>query len=313
MRVLITGASGFVGYHFIEALREVCPASTELIATAKTAEGDVEGLDITDRGAIDSAIARYRPSHVMHLAGIAAVPAAASAPDVTWRVHLNGTLNLARAILEIVPDCFLINAGSGLIYGASAKSGQLLDEDTLLAPLDDYSASKAAADLALGALAPQGLKCIRMRPFNHFGPRQSEQFVATAFATQIARIEAGLVEPVIRVGNLAAARDFLDVRDVAAAYALAVVKSNAIVPGTILNLASGEARRIDDLLNALLSLSTVPIRVEEDPARLRPSDLPRIVGDAKKARDLLGWSPVHSFDKTLTEVLADCRSRLHEA
>ena len=310
MRVLITGASGFVGSHFMEALRDVCPASAELMPTAKTAEGGAEALDITDRVAIDAAVARYRPSHVMHLAGIAAVPAAASAPDVTWRVHLNGTLNLARAILETVPDCFLINAGSGLIYGASAKSGQPLDEDALLAPLDDYSASKAAADLALGALAQQGLKCIRMRPFNHFGPRQSEQFVATAFATQIARIEAGLVEPVIRVGNLAAARDFLDVRDVATAYALAVIKSNEILPGTILNLASGEARRIEDLLTALLSLSTVPIRVEQDPARLRPNDVPCVVGNARKARDLLGWLPVHSFDQTLAEVLADCRTRL---
>ncbi|MCK9909988.1 NAD-dependent epimerase/dehydratase family protein, partial [Microbacteriaceae bacterium K1510] len=146
MRVLITGAAGFVGSHFLEAMRRVCPDDAELIPTAKNAGDDVEELDIVDRSAIGAAVAHYRPSHVMHLAGIAALPAAASAPDVTWNVHVDGTLNLARAILEHVPDCSLINAGSGLIYGASAKSGLPLDENTLLAPVDDYGASKAAAD-----------------------------------------------------------------------------------------------------------------------------------------------------------------------
>jgi len=309
MRVLITGAAGFVGPHVMDALRDVSPSDVELIPTARTADVGPEPLDITDRHAVDAAIARHRPTHIVHLAGIAAWSAAASAPNVTWRVHLDGTLNIARAILENAPDCYLINAGSSLIYGESAKSGQPLDENTLLAPLDDYSAS-AAADLALGALAHRGLKCIRMRPFNHFGPGQSEDFVATAFATQIARIEAAMAEPVIRVGNLTSARDFLDVRDVAAAYALAVVKSGEIAPATILNLASGQARRIDNLLNALLALSSVSIRVEEDSARVRPSDLPRIVGDAQRARDLLGWAPTRSFEQTLGEVLASCRAQL---
>lgn len=313
MRVLITGAAGFVGPHVTAALRDVCPSSVELITTAKSEDEGLEPLDVTDRNAVDAAIVQYQPTHVVHLAGIAALPAAASVPDVTWRVHLDGTLNLARAILANVPDCFLVNAGSGLIYGESAKSGLPINEDALLAPLDDYGASKAAADLALGALAHRGLKCIRMRPFNHFGPGQSDHFVATAFATQIARIEASLAAPVIRVGNLNAARDFLDVRDVAAAYALAAVKSDKIKPGTILNLASGTARRIDDLLSALLALSPVSISVEEDSARMRPSDLRRIVGDSQRARDLLGWSPQHSFDQTLQEVLAECRGRLVKA
>lgn len=294
----------------MNALRDLFPNNLDLIPTGRTAVGEMEGLDVTDRRAVDRVIAHHSPTHVIHLAGIAALPAAASDPDATWRVHLDGTLNLARAILAVSPGCHLINAGSGLIYGESAKSGLPLDEDTVPAPLDDYSASKAAADLALGALAHRGLKCIRMRPFNHFGPGQSEHFVATAFATQIAEIEAGRADPLIRVGNLTSARDFLDVRDVAAAYALAAAKSDQIAPGTILNLASGKARRINDLLSALLSRSSVSIRIEEDSSRMRPSDLPYVVGNAQRAKDLLGWSPKHSFDETLNEVLAECRARV---
>ena len=310
MRVLITGADGFVGPHAVNALCDLFPSNLELIPTARTADGGTEALDITDRSAVDGAIARCRPTHVVHLAGITALPAAASDPDATWRVNLDGTLNLARAILAVAPDCHLINAGSGLIYGESAKSGLPLDETSLLAPMDDYSASKAAADLALGALAHRGLKCIRMRPFNHFGPGQSEHFVATAFAIQIAKIEAGCADPLIHVGNLTSARDFLDVRDVAAAYALAVAKSDTIAPGTILNLASGKVHRINDLLIAILSRSSVSIRVEEDSSRMRPSDLPCVIGNAQRARDFLGWSPKHSFDETVSELMEECRARL---
>jgi GDP-4-dehydro-6-deoxy-D-mannose reductase len=222
---------------------------------------------------------------------------------------LDGTLVIANAILEKLPDCCLINAGSGLIYGDSAKSGEPLDENALLAPVDEYGATKAAADLALGALAHRGLKCIRMRPFNHIGSGQSESFVVPAFAGQIARIEAGLSAPVMRVGNLDAERDFLDVRDVAAAYALAVKNADSIAPGTILNIASGKPRKISAILDALLSHTTVEIRVELDPARMRPSDLSCVVGNAKRARTLLDWEPEQPFETTLLDVLNDQRRR----
>ena len=176
--------------------------------------------------------------------------------------------------------------------------------------MDEYAATKAAADLALGALAGKGLKCVRLRPFNHTGRGQDEAFVIPAIAMQIARIEAGLQPPVIRVGNLDAERDFLDVRDVVVAYALAVTKASELTPGTIINIASGTARRVRDILEYLLRLSRKPIALEKDEARMRPSDVPRIVGNGERARRLLGWVPEHSFDDTLADVLDDCRDRV---
>lgn len=310
MRVLVTGAAGFVAPYVVEALRSVCGPGLELILTARRAGDTIEPLDVTNRSAVNDIIARFRPTHVVHLAGIAAPSAAASAPDVAWHVHLQGTLNIAYAILTNAPNCWLINAGTGLIYGENAKASLPLNEAALPAPLDEYGATKAAADLALGALSHRGLKCIRMRPFNHIGPGQSEHFVVPALAAQVARIEAGLSEPVIRVGNLNAERDFLDVRDVATAYALAVQKSDRITPGTILNIASGQARSISSVLDLLLSLSAAEIRVEQDPSRMRPNDLPHIVGDARRVRELLGWSPKRPFEQTIFDILADCRKRL---
>jgi GDP-4-dehydro-6-deoxy-D-mannose reductase len=269
----------------------------------------VRAIDVTDRTAVEDAIVGSNPTHVMHLAGIAAPTAVNADPDEAWRVHLQGTLNLARVILKRAPDCWLINVGSALVYGESAKAGRALDENALLAPLDEYSASKAAADLALGPLIRSGLKCIRLRPFNHTGPGQSEAFVAPAFAVQIARIEARLAPPIICVGNLDAQRDFLDVRDVANAYALVMKNLERLESGTVLNIASGIPRRISDILASLIARSRVEISVEQDPMRQRPGDLPILLGDASRARRLLHWKPEYSFEDTLTALLNDCRAR----
>lgn len=312
MRVLITGASGFVGPYLFDSLRRVS-ANATVILTGKTAAvhakaGRIDPLDVTDRAAVDQAIARYSPSSIVHLAGIAAPTAANADPEMAWRVHVQGTLNVANSILANAPDCTLIHVGSGLVYGTSARSGLPLDEATLLEPSDDYSATKAAADLALGAMVRRGLRCVRFRPFNHIGPGQDEAFVVPSFAMQIARIEAQLQPPVIRVGNLDAERDMLDVRDVTMAYAIAAQRARELPPRTILNVASGTAYRIGDLLERLIALSNVPITVERDPARMRPADLPTIVGDASLARELLGWAPEYRFDQTLAEILAYCRN-----
>lgn len=313
-RVLITGALGFAGRYLTEALRRSYEDNVEIVATAKKAGqhallGSVMALDVTDRATVEEAIARANPTHVVHLAGIAAPTAVNADPGEAWRVHLHGTLNLARVILKQAPDCWLINVGSALVYGESAKEGRALDENALLAPLDEYSASKAAADLALGPLIRSGLKCIRLRPFNHTGPGQSEAFVVPAFAMQIARIEARLAPPIIRVGNLDAQRDFLDVRDVANAYALVMKNLERLESGTILNIASGIPRRISDILASLIARSRVEISIEPDPARQRPGDLPILLGDASRARRLLHWKPELPFEDTLTALLNDCRTR----
>jgi len=312
MRIAITGACGFVGPYVVDALIRLLGRNIEILATSKDGEqhaglGSLLPLDVTDGPAVAAFIAATKPTHVVHLAGITAVAASNADPDTAWKVNLNGTLNLARAILQHCPTCWLLNIGSGLIYGESANLGHLLDETTLLAPTDEYSASKAAADLALGALVRRGLKCIRLRPFNHSGPGQSEDFVVPSFAMQIARIEAGLGPAVIRVGRLDAERDFLDVRDVAHAYALAVAKSASLPPGVPINVASGVPRRIADILQALLGQSTRSIEIAIDPARMRPTETPRFVGSAEKAKSLLDWMPRYPFERTLTDVLSHSR------
>ena len=314
-RILVTGAGGFVGPHLIDELKRACGEGanifgTSLMGLAHPTLGWLEPLDICDAEATRGAVARWRPTHVVNLAGLAAPASAAAAPEAAWGVHLRGSRNLAEAILAEAPDCWLLHVSSGLVYGASAKSGQPMDEDTLLAPQDEYSASKAAGELALGALAPRGLRCVRLRPFNHAGRGQSADFVVAAFATQIARIEAGLAPAVMRVGNLEASRDFLDVADVVAAYALAVRDSERLVSGDIFNIASGRAWPISAILTRLLSLSAMTIAVEPDPARERPDDLPMVVGDASRIRTRLGWAPRHDFMTTIGEVLDDARQRV---
>lgn len=314
MHILVTGAAGFVAPYAARALRQRLPESR--IFGASRAKGalpdfdEIVAMDVCDGSAVREVIKRVRPTHVLHLAAIAAPSQAASDPELAWRVNVFGTLNIAKALLAAAPKCALAHVGSGLIYGDSARAGNPLDESALPVPLDDYGVTKIAADMAVGALARKGLRAIRLRPFNHSGPGQSEDYVVPAFAMQIAQIEAGRTDPVLRVGNLEAERDFLDVRDVADAYALVLSKSATIPPGAVFNIASGCGRSISSILETLLSFSHIAIRVEQDAMRMRPSEISTIVGDATKAHNDIGWSPHLSFDQTLRDVLEDSRRRV---
>jgi GDP-4-dehydro-6-deoxy-D-mannose reductase len=173
-----------------------------------------------------------------------------------------------------------------------------------------YAASKTAADLALGAMANDGLRVIRLRPFNHTGPGQSTDFVMPAFARQIARIAAGLQPPVIRTGALDTQRDFLDVRDVCTAYTSCLRHADNIASGTILNIASSVPRRIGDILDDLLRLAGASASVETEEALLRPSDIPIAAGDARTAQAALSWRPLIPWQQTLRDVLDDWHTRL---
>jgi len=208
----------------------------------------------------------------------------------------------------------LIHVSSADAYGRSFTAGAPLDETALLAPINVYGATKAAADLALGAMpgpgTEGGLHVIRLRSFNHAGPGQGDDFALSAFARQVARIASGLQPPVLRTGNLDPERDFLDVRDVVRAYALAIARARTLPNRIILNLASGTPRRIGTVLADLIALARVQITIEPDPARMRPSDIPRSVGDAGLARDLLGWEPHIPWQQTLADVLEDWKSRV---
>ncbi len=291
---MVTGAGGFVGRHLCATLAASFPAAKLQALRA----------DITDPGALDAEISAAAPEACIHLAGVAAVPAARQDPRRAFAVNLDGTLNLARALLTHAPRCRLIYAGSADCYGATFRTGVPLDESAPLAPLNTYAASKAAADLALGAMAAEsGLLVLRLRPFNHVGPGQSEAFALGSFAAQLRRIAAGEAPAVLRVGNLDAERDFLHIADVTRAYALALDRFDELPDATILNLASGTPRRLRDMVEAMIATLGIPVAIELDPARLRPSDIPRATGNAARAAALLGWQPTHSLQDIVNAVL----------
>ncbi len=298
--ILITGAEGFVGRHLLPQLARMFPGAK--LATPR--------LDIRDPAAVRDAVVACAPEACIHLAAIAAVAAAEADLDAAWQVNLHGTLHLASAILRQMPACTLVFASTADAYGSSFRGGVPVTEATALAPLNTYSATKAAADLALGAMVGDGLRVIRVRAFNHTGPGQSSAFVVAAFARQVARIAAGVQAPVVQVGNLEAFRDFLDVRDVCRAYAMCVAKAAELPAGQILNIASGATRRIGDILTELTDIAGIKPAIEVHPARMRVADIPVAVGDASVAQELLGWAPEIQWPATLQETLRDWQGRV---
>ncbi|WP_428377073.1 GDP-mannose 4,6-dehydratase [Lichenicoccus sp.] len=299
-RILATGLTGFSGRHLQPAVASILP-DAELVPL---------DCDLTDADAVAARVRDVRPDACIHLAAIAAIGAAGSDPAMAWRVNLHGTLALADALVRCVPGAALVHVSSGDAYGRSFTGGIPLDERAALAPMNVYGATKAAADLALGAIAGPALHVVRLRPFNQAGPGQSDAFALPAFAHQVAMIARGLHPPVLQVGNLDPERDFLDVRDVARAYALTLARVRTLPNGTILNLASGTPRRIGALLDDLLALAGITPAIEADPARMRPSDIPRAIGDASRARALLDWAPEIAWDRTLADVLDDWMQRV---
>jgi GDP-4-dehydro-6-deoxy-D-mannose reductase len=314
-RVLVTGGDGFVGRYLVKALHAQLPAGHEVIVGTfanhgLNGSGPVRriALDITDPVRIRTVLQEEQPTHLFHLAAIAALDAARHDLRQTWAVNFSGALNVAIGIMEAAPGCRLLFCSSAQIYGASFRDGKALDESAPLDPVDAYGASKAAADLMVGQMAKQGLRAIRLRPFNHTGAGQGRGFVVPDFAAQIAAIERGEQKPVLEVGNLESRRDLMDVHDVVDAYVRSILRFDHLSPGCAINLASGKAISAREILDALVSLSAAKIEVHNDPARMRGSDIPLIHGDASRARELLDWSPKIAIDATLRSVLEHHRS-----
>ncbi|WP_158746805.1 GDP-mannose 4,6-dehydratase [Acidisphaera sp. L21] len=299
-RILVTGAGGFVGGHLLTAIRGALP-SAELFT---------DWFDIADAAAVRHAVRAARPDACVHLAAIAAIPAAQKDPDEAWRVNLHGTLSLARTLMQDAPDCALLFVSTSDAYGATFKSGVMLDETAALNPMNTYGATKAAADLALGAMAREGLRVIRARPFNHTGPGQSDAFVVASFARQVALVAAGKQDATLMVGALDSERDFLDVRDVCACYLQCLLRADRIPSGTIFNIASGQPRKVGDVLADLIDIAGVKVTVSTDPGRLRTAEIPLAAGNPAQAKRLLDWQPAIPWRQTLTDVLAYWRTTI---
>lgn len=302
-RVLITGAGGFVGRHLAAALQQRHP---DWRLDLPGGPGEAGGLDVSDPDAVSDRIERGRPDMVVHLAAVAAVTTSLRDPRLAWRINLDGTLNVVLAMQQHVADAHLLFVSSAEVYGQSLVGAEPVDEGALLQPVNPYAASKAAGDILVRQAAAAGLAATVCRPFNHIGPGQSDAFLVPNFAGQIARIEAGLQAPVIEVGSLDEERDFLDVEDVVHAYRLLMERRSDPAARGVFNIASGQAIRIGDILERLLSRSRVKIEVRVDPDRLRPTSIRTVVGDASRLRSL-GWAPRRSIDDSLGAVLEDCR------
>ena len=292
MRILITGAGGFVGRYLV-------PLLSERFSDAKVFSSD---CDVVDERAVKAAF-EIRPTAVIHLAGISAFSEARTDTRRAWQINLHGTLNVARAVIEQAPNARLIFAGTSQGYGAG-RGIMPIDESAPLAPVTAYAATKAAADLALGALAAEGLRCIRLRLFNHTGPSQSTRFVVGSLARQIADIAAGRARATVSVGSLESQRDFLDVRDVCEAY-VACIRADPHLPSDLVfNVASGVARRVGDILDELLAIAGVSAEIASESQLLRAMEPSILVGDSDRIRDQLGWSPRIAWERTLSDMLA---------
>jgi GDP-4-dehydro-6-deoxy-D-mannose reductase len=302
---LVTGAAGFAGSHLVEHLLETEPAVAAWSNPGGHAgvPGDPRvrwsAVDLLNGADVATAIADLRPSAIYHCAGFASVGAAWSAPARVLQVNAVGTQHLLEAVRRARLQCRVLVTGSALVYQPSTSP---LAEESPLAPVGPYGLSKLAQEmLTLGAT---DLAALLTRPFNHAGPRQGAEYVTSAFARQIVQIERGAQAPVMRVGNLEARRDITDVRDVVRAYAMLVAFGRTHRP---YNVCSGTAHRVGDLLEALIAMAHVRVRIEQDPARMRPSDNPVVLGDRRRVLEDVGWSPRIPIEQTLRDLLEHCR------
>ncbi|MEQ1573223.1 MAG: GDP-mannose 4,6-dehydratase [Vicinamibacterales bacterium] len=300
-RVLVTGASGFAGSHLVELLaargpvyawsRSAPPKDFAHLATWQR-------VDLLDRAAVREAIADIRPTSVFHCAGSPHVAQSWHDTATPFSSNVIATHHLLEALGAADCGTRVLISGSATIY---APSPVPIDEAHAIAPASPYALSKLAQEqLGIRAIAEDGLDVVLTRSFNHTGPRQTTAFAAPSMARQIALIERGAIEPVIKVGNLDARRDFTDVRDVVRAYVQLVERGKT---GAVYNVASGVAHTIRSVLDGLIELSRVDVRVEPDPGRLRPHDIPVLVGNAGRLRAATGWTPELTFEQMLADLL----------
>ena len=314
MQAIITGAGGFAGSHLAEYLLH---NSNQKIWGCGLSQSPIMQLDnsfsyhcmdLTDAEATTTYLEQIKPDYIYHLAGQAAVHSSWENPKGNYDSNVYTALNLLDAVLQLNLKCRVLIVTSMEVYGKVNPINMPITEDECFKPNSPYSASKAAEDLLAHAyFLGHGLDVIRVRPLNHIGPRQSDQFVATAFARQLARIEAGQQPPTILVGNLSHCRDFTDVRDMVKAYALTMEHCEA---GSAYNIASGNMYTIQELLETLISLSNTKVTVKVDPKRVRSSSTPPLIADCTSFKKITGWKPEIALQETLSDLLNFERDKL---
>lgn len=313
-KALITGITGFAGSHLAELLL----AKGYRVAGLAHGSGGLTNIehilerlelhecDIRDPARFHEVLGLTKPDEVYHLAAIAHVPTSYRDVRLTLEVNFHGTLNLFEAVKAAVPEARVLFVGTASEYGLVKDSEIPTHEDVPLRPVDPYGVSKAAADmLAYQYHKNYGLHIVRVRPFNHIGPRQAPDFVVPSLAKQIAEIEKGVRDPVITVGNIEAKRDLTDVRDMVSAYWHAVQQGEA---GEVYNICSESAYSISELLDKFLAMAGKAIEVRQDPERLRRTDVPTLLGDCSRFRNLTGWKPRIPLDTTLRDLIEYWRS-----
>ncbi len=318
MRALVTGGAGFVGVHLLEHLRSQGHEVTAVVLpqdeNAQRRVGErVDGVtirsaDILDAAALRKLVAASRPEAIFHLAAFSNPEDSFRQVRLALETNILGAHNLLRAALDTARSMRVLLVGSAQQYGHIEEADQPIGEDRPLEPLTPYAVSKASQEL-LGQryFLSEQLPVFYTRSFNHTGPGQADSYVCSSFARQVAEVELGSREPLLRVGNLSARRDFTDVRDIVRAYVAIVERGR---PGRAYNVCRGEAVPIQAVLDRLIELGNVELEVEVDPERYHALDAPLVVGDNRRLRTDTDWEPRFSLIETLRGLLNDWRERL---
>jgi GDP-4-dehydro-6-deoxy-D-mannose reductase len=316
-KVLITGITGFVGSHLADHL--LAQGGYEVWGTCRwrSRRENIEHLldkvhlvetELNDMTNVLDVLESVAPEQIYHLAAQSFVPSSWRSPANTISTNMIANVNIYEAIRRLHLSPSMMVACSSEEYGLVLPNEVPINEENPLRPLSPYAVSKVGQDfLAYQYFKSYGIQVVRTRAFNHTGPRRGDVFVTSNFSRQIACIEAGKQEPVIRVGNLNAVRDFTDVRDIVRGYRMAVEMGE---PGDVYNLASGRGIKIQDMLDLLVGKSKVKIKIAVDQDRLRPSDVEILIGDATKFRQKTGWEPHIPLEQTLSDLLEFWRTHL---
>jgi GDP-4-dehydro-6-deoxy-D-mannose reductase len=319
LRVLITGITGFAGSHLAEHILADHP-KVDVFGTMRwrSRTENIRGIesriqllecDVRDQSSVKAIIDKVRPERIFHLAAQSFVPSSWNAPAESLTTNIIGQLNIFEAVRASGIDPWIQIACSSEEYGLVLEDELPIRETNPLRPLSPYAVSKVGQDyLGYQYYKSFGMKIVRTRGFNHDGPRRGDVFVSSNFAKQLAAIEKKRKPPVIHVGNLEARRDFTDVRDIVHGYWLAL--EGGCEPGEAYNLCTGRDYSIQEVLDKLIEMSGIDVEVKEDPERLRPSDVPVLLGDSSKFRKATGWEPRIAYEQTLEDMLEYWRAEI---